>query len=1027
MNGYRLYGRSNETRILQEALAASTVGHCAPHLVILTGPAGVGKRALAESLRPLVESTVHGGGLFLSGRCRPTDDDSPLEQRRHARPSVAFCEVIEDLVDSSNEGMKQTLRSVIASQLFSPSELESLSEILVSVDRLLRSNMATPSRPSAAAAAATTPAFLRGINSAQERCRLLARFIRAATTCVPLVLHLHQTQCADASSVQLLECLLSDDIDFQESTKGLLIVASIQDGTALSQPMERFLEQFSTPESTGSKKKIHLQLQVLNISKEEVFQWTKDRLSGEGATYDLSAIADLIYNHSSGNPQFVRYLLGYLQNSLVVTFDEDTLEAVRSQLPSKIDEMFKLVVQQQDSLVQSLVETVAAIKECGGTVDAQIIELVLGQSCSQALEAAQSCGVLELVHDRIRFCLPESQVTAYSMIPESRRASVHLNIGWAIWEQYSQIADDPTKPYVAKWLNLMACQLQRGATGVKNDEELFSIANINFSAGKKAMQSSDFSSAASHFDFAISVLGDDKWKTDRYDICLALHNYGAEAYYCIGDFENMDRMLTAVLENAISFRDKLQAYTAQVYTNGARHRLKEAVATALEVLRKLGEPVPSNPGKLAVAADYFKTRWLLRSKTDRFFLGLPDATNGDKIAAMQMLNFLCVYSYVSKPELGALAVFRILRLSVRYGITGPAVPAYSAYGFLLCAHMGRIMEGYRFGQIALSLLDQCEAKAWLPRIYFYAHGLTNRWVKPLRESLSPLRQAHQSALNTGDYEGSVLTASTYVMLMFFAGKSLSFMEQESRSFCQSMDSLGQNLGLLFVVPRWSFFCDLAGGSQCMPLELSGEVQDAESALRVATRENNKLAMFTYYANVAIFSVHCGEYEEALDFSQKARNSSPHTDFGHVFYEGLAALAVATKGKRKTRPKYTSLGRLAAKRFKKWASICPENFRNKQYLLEAELASIEGKGDIAAALFGKSIEAANKEGFIHEEALAYERLGHFLHLRDDATRSVESYEKARDAYKLWGSETLVSRIEATLQTVESARKMPEQTP
>jgi histidine kinase len=395
---------------------------------------------------------------------------------------------------------------------------------------------------------------------------------------------------------------------------------------------------------------------------------------------------------------------------------------------------------------------------------------------------------------------------------------------------------------------------------------------------------------------------------------------------------------------------------------------------------------------------------------------------------MQMLNFLGVYSYVSKPELGALSVFRILRLSVRYGITGPAVPAYSAYGYLLCAHMGRIMEGYRFGQIALSLYDQCEAKAWLPRIYFYVHGLTNRWVEPLRESLTPLRLAHQSALNTGDYEGGVLTASSYVMLMFFAGKSVSFMEQESRFFCQSMDSMGQDLGLLFVVPRWSFFYDLAGRSESiLPLELSGEVKDTETALRVATRENNNLAMFFYYANGAIFSCHCGEYEEALDFSQKARNSSPHTDFGHVFYEGLAALAAAKKGKDKPWTKFVSIGRLAARRFKKWASICPENFRNKQYLLEAELASIKGNADTAVALFDKSIEAANTEGFIHEEALAYERLGHFLHLRDDVTRSLESYEKARDAYKLWGSETLVSRIEATLQTLKSARKIPEQTP
>jgi hypothetical protein len=49
------------------------------------------------------------------------------------------------------------------------------------------------------------------------------------------------------------------------------------------------------------------------------------------------------------------------------------------------------------------------------------------------------------------------------------------------------------------------------------------------------------------------------WSAETYSISLDLHNSCAEAYYCVGSFERMDKLLDTVFEHAWSFSEKLHA------------------------------------------------------------------------------------------------------------------------------------------------------------------------------------------------------------------------------------------------------------------------------------------------------------------------------------------------------------------------------------------------------------------------------------------------------------------------------------
>jgi predicted ATPase len=105
--------------------------------------------------------------------------------------------------------------------------------------------------------------------------------------------------------------------------------------------------------------------------------------------------------------------------------------------------------------------------------------------------------------------------------------------------------------------------------------------------------------------------------------------------------------------------------------------------------------------------------------------------------------------------------------------------------------LGRANRAYRFGQIALALLERLNAKAWMPRTKFVVNGLINVWSHPLWQLVDLLASAHLDALQTGDIEASVLCASTHLVTAFQAGKALAELEEVARAYCEKMDALGQ--------------------------------------------------------------------------------------------------------------------------------------------------------------------------------------------------------------------------------------------
>ena len=111
-------------------------------------------------------------------------------------------------------------------------------------------------------------------------------------------------------------------------------------------------------------------------------------------------------------------------------------------------------------------------------------------------------------------------------------------------------------------------------------------------------------------------------------------------------------------------------------------------------------------------------------------------------------------------------------------------------------------------------------------------------------------------------------------------------------------------------------------------------------------------------------------------------------------------------------------RLATETMKEEATNSDWNFTNKLRLLEAEQQSLCQGHRKSIPLYDASIEAAEKSGFIHEQALACEKAGFYCKREKNNQKALEYFNQARKCYEEWGSSLRVDFIQKELDTLNS---------
>ena len=99
-----------------------------------------------------------------------------------------------------------------------------------------------------------------------------------------------------------------------------------------------------------------------------------------------------------------------------------------------------------------------------------------------------------------------------------------------------------------------------------------------------------------------------------------------------------------------------------------------------------------------------------------------------------------------------------------------------------------------------------------------------------------------------------------------------------------------------------------------------------------------------------------------------------------FYAALAHAARHDEVAPEDRARHRDALVAHARRLGEWARQCPDNFRSRAALADAEIARIEGRVADAERLYESALTSARASGFAHDEAIAYEMAARFWRAR-----------------------------------------------
>jgi hypothetical protein len=323
---------------------------------------------------------------------------------------------------------------------------------------------------------------------------------------------------------------------------------------------------------------------------------------------------------------------------------------------------------------------------------------------------------------------------------------------------------------------------------------------------------------------------------------------------------------------------------------------------------------------------------------------------------------------------------------------------YFRYGMLRLSVSKRIEDANRFGQLALRLLSMYKMDEYLPRVYAAVYGVIETRGKPLKETFEPLMKAHKVGLLTGDTEFAALNANIYCFYKMWAGTSLQEVEGVMLHFKGWMKAQKHESALKFSEPCLRTVQVLMGKS-------SEQVDGSflEKKLENAIASKNSSVITGVFKQRMILNYLFGNFKEAAEAFVDTGIEPPH--FGSILdltFKALTCLALARQGIDRRAHLRTVRG--AIKELQRCSKQCPQNFSDKLFLVEGELASVLGKREEAYEKLICASGMASASDFKSIDAIALERMGwHLIRLPNADIKLAQSYfDKACARWEEWGA-------------------------
>jgi PAS domain S-box-containing protein len=974
----RLYGRDREVKVLLDAFERVLTGELS-RLALVSGYSGIGKSSVVYELQKAI---VLPRGIFIAGKFDQHRRDIP-----YATLAQAFQTLVRQILGKSEDEVDHW-REDIRQALGSNGQL--VANLIPELELIIGKQPPIPELP---------PQETQNRFQAVFR-RFLCVFAQKEH---PLTLFLDDLQWLDVATLSFIEHLLS-----HPEVKHLLIVGAYRDNeVSPSHPLTLTLDSIR-------KAGVSVDEIVLKpLSLMDMNHFVADALRCElGRSEELSR---LVHQKTAGNPFFAIQFLTALAEEHLVEFDGHKMEwqwdLTQIHTRGFTDNVVELMINKLRRLPLATQEVLKELACLGDNAEMATLAMVNGGSerdiHAAMWEAVHSGLVLRLpgsykfLHDRV-------QEAAYSLIPPQQRPEVHLRIGRVLIERMSQ-------KQITESVFDVVNQLNRAVDLIEDPEERLSLVRLNVVAGMKARAAIAYTSARNYFGLAEALLSPAAWD-QRYQETFDLYLAFSECEYLVGNFAVADKLFDLLLSRALSNLDCAKVYGLRMKLYQVAGKYDDGVTVALEALRLFGVTLPESDEEIqaASAAELLDVPINLGGRRISELVDSPLAADPTVRAIIDLLVEALPCAYIGRPKLFPLITPKAVNFSLRYGHTEQSSFAYGVFAVMLVSLVGDLATAFQYSEMSLRLNEKLKN----PRLrgtLLHLHGdHINFWRRHISTGMPILEQAFLACLEVGDLVYAGFLAFETVWQVIEKGDTLEEVLALSTKYAAFAQESHNDAVYETIRFEQQFIASLQGRTKDS-LSFADGTFDEEACFQSIVKATFGCGIVFYHIMQQILAFMHGRYTEALEAAARAEPvlgaaMAMPIEATYHFCHALTLTALYPSTSPAQQGEYRRILGDKLEKLQLWAENCPENYRNRQALLLAEIARIESRDLDAMHLYEEAIQSARQNGFIQNEAMAHEVAARFYAARGFDTIAQTYIKNARYCYLRWGALGKVRQID-----------------
>lgn len=854
----------------------------------------------------------------------------------------------------------------------------------------------------------------------------------------PLVIFLDDLQWIDSASLQLIEVILTT-----YKTSGLLLIGAYRSNEVKPlHPLKTMIQRVNRAGGTITS------LEIPPLSEESVNELIADSL--HLAKEKCKSLCKIIYEKTNGNPFFSNQLLTYLYEEKILYFDSRegawkwNQEKISSlDVSDNVVDLLIAKLQKCPPDMQKVLEVAACI---GSNFDVNLLAEIAGKPISyviQNLISAIKEGFLlpsENVHHYLwmesfrlqeqpqkqklsrafRFLHDKVQQAAYQLMRPEERQNTHYKIGLSLLKRYK---GEELEEHI---FEIMA-QLNHASNLIKEENERKEYAEMNLLAAEKAMRAVAYGTAALFLKQGLAFLPTDSWRSE-YDLTFHLYLLAAEAQYLLFNFDEAARLFDHILQYARSVRDKVAVYKLKVELYISSANYKEALRFGRIGLKLLNVTIPTNYLKFHVIKEFLTLRSRLFWKDTESLIDLPPIKDLDHFDIIHFLVLLVPPAYLTSKDLFAFIVLKGLNLTLKYGNAPMTAYIYASYGIILNGLFEDFKGSFEFGKLALEINSRFEDQKYVPATKFLVGTFLNPTQNHLRTSIPILQMGFEMGTSTGDFINAVFCQGMMFTDKYLTAYSLDELREDVKECLDYVTKIkSHNRGYVFNALKQVFMA--LNGETYNPSSLQADNFNEEAFFQML-RDNNFL--ITYYFVLTFKMQLCylfENYERTIELANKLEELTfcvigQPMRLENDFYHALALTASYNQKDKPTQKKYLKKIDAILKRMYNWAKAIPANYMHKYYLIQAELARINGDKETAVEMYEEAISSARENYYIQNEGIANELFAKFYLSQNRAHIAKQYLIDAHYDFYSWGASAKTAQIEQKYSSAFPVSKTKE---